>query len=171
VLLQGCGWLGRYAAAVSAVLLVLLPPLSASCAAPTSVCLLSPAVQAGKGLAESVEMAANVLLSKGKDAVAAAQRAMGMRSDRRQMGEGSMGAAGKMEHAPPGSSTGFARWASGVATVVGGAALATRAGFEGRPAAGCSGGNAAGVRPPSLPAESPTPCYSRLPLQRPIRRC
>lgn len=40
-----------------------------------------PALQAGSGLAESVVQAANVLLSKGKDAVAAAQRAVRLAVD------------------------------------------------------------------------------------------
>ncbi|KAL4458686.1 hypothetical protein ABPG75_013551 [Micractinium tetrahymenae] len=61
---------------------------------------------AGKGLAESVEQAAGVLLSKAKDAVAGAQRAMGMETDRPEMSAGTMGAAGKMEHAPPGVKSG-----------------------------------------------------------------
>ncbi|PRW59608.1 transcriptional regulator [Chlorella sorokiniana] len=61
---------------------------------------------AGKGLAESVEQGVGVLLSKAKDTVAAAQRAMGMSSSRTEMSAGTMGAAGKMEHAPPGASSG-----------------------------------------------------------------
>ncbi|KAL4420142.1 hypothetical protein ABPG77_010358 [Micractinium sp. CCAP 211/92] len=61
---------------------------------------------AGKGLAESVEQAAGVLFSKAKDAVAGAQRAMGMEVDRPEMSAGTMGAAGKMEHAAPGVKSG-----------------------------------------------------------------
>lgn len=75
-------------------------------------------MQAGKGLAESVEQAAGVLLSKAKDAVAGAQRALGMEADRPEMSAGTMGAAGKMEHAPPGVKSGCvlaARW-EGVCT-------------------------------------------------------
>lgn len=65
-------------------------------------------LQAGKGLAESVEQAAGVLFSKAKDAVAGAQRAMGMEVDRPEMSAGTMGAAGKMEHAAPGVKSGCA---------------------------------------------------------------
>ncbi|KAI7841377.1 hypothetical protein COHA_004995 [Chlorella ohadii] len=64
------------------------------------------AVLAGKGLAESVEQGVGVLLSKAKDTVAAAQRAVGLGSSRPEMSAGTMGAAGKMEHAPPGASSG-----------------------------------------------------------------
>jgi hypothetical protein len=167
-LLQGCGWLGRHAAALSAVLLVLLPSLSAHRAAPTTRRPCAPALQAGKGLAESVEMAANVLLSKGKDAVAAAQRAMGMQSDHPQISEGSMGAAGKMEHAPPGSSTGFARWVLGSSAEMGAAALATVAGFARLSGTGCWGVTATGVLTPPACLRAETP---PLPLQRAISRC
>ncbi|PSC71063.1 hypothetical protein C2E20_5565 [Micractinium conductrix] len=65
---------------------------------------------AGKGLAQSVEQAAGVLLSKAKDAMAGAQRAAGMESDRPEMSAGTMGAAGKMEHAPPGAGGGGVKY-------------------------------------------------------------
>jgi hypothetical protein len=59
-------------------------------------------------------MGVNVLLSKAKDAAAAAQRAVGMEPQRGpEMSHGGMGAAGKMEHAPPGTTSGFDRCASG----------------------------------------------------------
>ena len=64
--------------------------------------------QAGKGLAESVEMGVNVLVSKAKDTAAAAARAVGLNTGRGpEMSHGGMGAAGKMEHAPPGTRGGF----------------------------------------------------------------
>ena len=68
-------------------------------------CLARP--QAGQGLAESVEMGVNVLISKAKDAAAAAQRAVGLQPDRPEMSKGTMGAAGKMEYPPPGSQSGW----------------------------------------------------------------
>lgn len=43
-----------------------------------------------------MEQAAGVLLSKAKDAMAGAQRAAGMESDRPEMSAGTMGAAGKV---------------------------------------------------------------------------
>ena len=116
-------------------------------------------------------MAANVLLSKGKDAVAAAQRAMGMQSDRPQMSEGGMGAAGKMEHVPPGSKTGFARWVLQhtdwllVGAVVGAAALATGSGLlSARLPIGCCGGRCYSSPSPQLVrslSHSPTPARLR----------
>ena len=70
-----------------------------------------PPPQAGQGLADSVEMGVNVLLSKAKDAAAQVKRAVGMESERGpEMSHGGMGAAGKMEHAPPGTKSGFNRW-------------------------------------------------------------
>ncbi|KAI3436007.1 hypothetical protein D9Q98_002064 [Chlorella vulgaris] len=63
---------------------------------------------AGKGLAQSVEMGVNVLLSKAKDGVAAAQRAVGMQPKRGpEMSSEGMGAAGAMQHPPPGASSGY----------------------------------------------------------------
>jgi hypothetical protein len=72
-------------------------------------------VQAGKGLAQSVDMGVNVLLSKAKDGVAAAQRAVGMQPKRGpEMSSEGMGAAGAMQHPPPGASSGYKRYGSGV---------------------------------------------------------
>jgi hypothetical protein len=67
-------------------------------------------LQAGKGLAESVKMGVDVLLSKAKDTAAQVARAVGVESERGpEMSHGGMGAAGKMEHAPPGTTSGFNR--------------------------------------------------------------
>eukprot|EP00887_Chlorella_sp_A99_P006517 scaffold3.g6517.t1 len=63
---------------------------------------------AAEGLADSVKMGASVLAHKATEKVDAAKRAVGMEAGGPDMGsEGTMGAAGKMEYAPPGSKTGY----------------------------------------------------------------
>ena len=62
--------------------------------------------QAGEGLAQSVEAGVKSMLDKGKDFVEAAKRSVGMESDRPAMSQEHMGAAGKMQHAPPGAEEG-----------------------------------------------------------------
>jgi hypothetical protein len=76
-----------------------------------------PPGQVGKGLAKSVQQGVGVLVNKAKDAASAAARSVGLDSGRGpEMSNNSAlhdhGAAGKMEHAPPGES-GWNRWVLG----------------------------------------------------------
>lgn len=67
----------------------------------------SARLQAGEAVVESVEESVKAVGNRAKDYLASAKRAMGMQSDRPEMSADEIhGAAGKMQHAPPGSVTG-----------------------------------------------------------------